>query len=93
MTLLDEVRALLAAEALDPEAVAALARRARQQPPADPGEGALLTRALRALSERSRAGLHDLSGQLQKASTGRRALRGYGHLKASRLGQRVFAST
>ncbi len=88
--LLDEACALLAAEELDTAAMVDLARRARQQPPQDAIEGAQLVAALDELSLRARSQLRELSGQMRRATHGRRALRGYGHLKGSRLAQRAF---
>ena len=86
----EQIEALLASDRpLSPDQIADLAQRIRADPPARMEDGAELIEAMEALIARSRGQLSDLGTALRRTTKGRRALQGYGSLKATRLSQRT----
>ena len=74
-------------EPIAPEAVAELSARVRRSPPRTPEERDELLVVMRAVLSQSRDQLKSIGLQLRKLKVGRKALRGYGHLKSARRAQ------
>ena len=82
--------ALLGAEGeLDLEALAALCRTVRQDSPDSPDARDRLLTTMQALQDRARDELKSIGEALRSVRKGRRALKGYGHLRSTKTSQQA----
>lgn len=87
--LVEEAQRLLDQDQLDPDEIVELSRRVREHPPTDPASGRSLLTMIETLVRRTAHELQALEQALKTASASKKALSGYGHLKAPRKNQRA----